>query len=227
MLTVRAFSDKHTEGCGIVQKDTPSIVRKSYNYRGEPVHLAVDPVGGGALPKHRCVRCQRDLPQDQFGPVAPVKKVATRVTPHRYVQALHPHCFKCRRQSYGEHTEHKLYSPALDGFFGRLVSGAVSGARARGILFAITKDDALGMYLAQDGICALTGMLMDWESPGRRGRNGRNYKAPSIDRIDSAGNYVLGNVQIIMQVANIMKNDLPQDTFVALCRQIASHNAAV
>jgi len=52
----------------------------------------------------------------------------------------------------------------------------------------------------------------------------RNYKAPSIDRIDSNGNCALGNLQIVMQVVNLMKNDLSSNMFVAICQQVAEHN---
>jgi hypothetical protein len=98
------------------------------------------------------------------------------------------------------------------------------GAMARGILFGVDKDDLLGLYLECGGICAFTGLQTDWQAKGHRGRNGRNYKARSVDRIDSNGNYVLGNLQIVMQTVNIIKHDLSSDMFIAMCRQAAEHN---
>lgn len=203
------------------------VVRKSYAFDREPVHYAYDPLPGEPLPQHKCFRCHRDLPQEEFGPVAPAQSVGSRVSRTRYAQALHPHCFKCREQARGKWTAHPLYSPALDRFFDRLLWGARSGARARGILFALEKSDALDLYFNQEGRCAVTGLVMDWQTPGRKGRNGRNYKAPSLDRINSAGNYVLGNVHVVMQIINVMKNDLPLDMFVALCRRVADHNISL
>lgn len=200
------------------------IIRKSYDFRAEPVHFETDPEDQfGALPRHTCRRCDRSLPQDQFGPLSGFKPISKRVTKWKLFKVLHPYCFKCRNQERGVHAQHPLYSPALDRFFQKLIEGARGGAAARGILFGISKDDALGLFLEQGGICALSGIEMDWKTPGSRGRNGRNLKAPSIDRINSSGNYTLGNIQIVMQITNIMKNDLPMEYFVGLCRRIADH----
>lgn len=200
------------------------IIRKSYDFRAEAVHFEIDPTDQYAdLPRHVCRRCSRVLPQDQFGQLSGFKPIGNRVTKRKVFKVLHPHCFKCRDQERGEHARHPQYSPALDRFFQKLVEGARRGAAARGIIFGISKDDALGMYLEQGGVCALSGIEMDWKTSGTRGRNGRNLKAPSIDRIDSNGNYTIGNIQIVMQITNIMKNDLPMEYFVGLCRRIADH----
>lgn len=205
-----------------------SIIRKSYEFGKERVHISTDPIGGESIPLFRCDRCDRVLPQDQFGLMARLPPVGSRVGKYaRFPSALHPECFLCRRQKRGVWAESDLYSPALDRFCTLLTSASRSGSHPRGILFALDKNDVLGMFIEQRGICAITGLEMDWKSGGRSNRNGRNYKAPSIDRIDSAGNYVLGNVHMVMQIANIMKNDLPMESFIAMCRQIADHNLSI
>lgn len=200
-----------------------SIIREAHDYRNERVHFAVDPADGDPIPLYRCDRCKRPLPADQFKPVGAWRtfKCYGRF---RRVFPMHPHCARCREQAKGKHCAHPLYTPKLDAYFANLVAGAKGGAKQRGLVFAVTKDDAIGLYLAQQGTCALTGLLMDDLDTGNTSRNGRNYKAPSIDRINSQGNYTLDNIQIVMRVVNIMKNDLPQDQFVALCRRIADHN---
>ena len=192
------------------------MLRKTHNFGGEKVHLAVDPLPGEPLPSYRCDRCERALPGDAFVRIGISSNISQRITRFRRVAILHPHCSKCRRQQAGRHAAHPLYSPGLDTFFTELLHGTRSGAKKRGILVGIDKDDALGLFLSQQGVCAISGMLMDWKA--------RGYKAPSIDRIDSNGNYVLGNVHLVLQIVNIMKNDLPVDTFVQMCRQIADHN---
>jgi hypothetical protein len=211
----------------VSQAPSKSIIRKPYEFAAEAVNIGFDPAPGDRIPFLECRRCHRRLPQDQFCPVSPPKTVSSRVARNRWAIYLHPHCARCRTQARGQHVEHDLYSPTLDAYFAKLTLGARGGATARGIAFFLDKDDVLGMFLDQRGVCSLTGLEMDWKTPGSKGRNGRNYKAPSIDRIDSSGNYVLGNVQLVMRIANIMKNDLPQDMFVGLCRKIADHNVSL
>lgn len=195
------------------------MLRKTHNFGGEKVHLAVDPLPGEPLPSYRCDRCERALPGDCFARLGWSRKLGQRVTRFRRVEILHPHCSKCRRQQTGRHASDPLYSPGLDSFFVELLHGTRAGAKKRGILVGIDKDDALGLFLEQHGVCAVSGIPMDWKA--------RGYKAPSIDRIDSAGNYVIGNVQMVLQIVNIMKNDLPMDAFVRMCRQIADHNLSL
>jgi hypothetical protein len=91
----------------------------------------------------------------------------------------------------------------------------------------VDKDDLLGLYLKQEGCCALTGMKMNWHTKGTQGRNKKANAAPSVDRIDSNGDYVMGNIQIVMSIVNIMKNDLPQDTFIELCHRISAQNLSL
>lgn len=46
----------------------------------------------------------------------------------------------------------------------------------------------------------------------------------SIDRIDSSKGYTKDNVQLVSQYVNVMKNDMAQDLFISLCKNIAKHN---
>lgn len=103
------------------------------------------------------------------------------------------------------------------------MSRIAATARSRGILVAVDKDDLLGLYLSQGGRCALTGMEMDWRAKGGAGRGKRALTAPSVDRIDSHGNYTLDNIQLVMNAVNVMKNDMTTDQFVMLCEQVAAH----
>lgn len=208
----------------ITDKPEKSIVHEAHDFGGERVHIARTPAPGDPLPKFRCDRCNRTLPGEQFTPVSHTGKIAAHLGKFAHATICHPHCRTCRAQERGRWVRHELYSPKLDRYWQKATNSLRGSAKKRGILFGIDKDDALGLYLECRGICALTGLQTNWSAKGSRGRNGRNYKAPSLDRIDSNGNYVLGNLQIVMQVVNIMKNDLPDDVFIDLCRQIAEHN---
>lgn len=116
-----------------------------------------------------------------------------------------------------------MYSVGLDRFFDRLTASARASAKARGVLFAVEKDDMLGMYIEQSGKCALTGQLMDWMAKGKVGRGNKAFMSPSIDRIDSRGNYVLNNTQLVLAVVNIMKNELTVQQFRDVCRLVSEY----
>jgi hypothetical protein len=196
-----------------------------YNHKGAQVHL-VDLFDPGAT-NVKCFRCERSLPIEQFQPLFGVSSSLTGLRRSvRRKTALHPHCAMCRQQQMGQWIAHPKYSPDLDRYWSGIVSRIYGGARGRGLLVAIDKDDLLGLFLKQEGRCALTGIEMDWRAKGGAGRGNKALAAPSVDRIDSHGNYTLDNIQIVMAAVNVMKNDLSTDQFVALCEQVVAHRLA-
>ena len=197
---------------------------EAHDFSGERVHLSFPPVPGDPLPNLRCDRCKQDLPSNNFAVLGHTDKVAEIRSKFANAMIQHSVCINCRRQERGKWTAHPLYSPQLDRYWQKATNSLRGGAKSRGILFGVDKDDLLGLYLDSGGICALTGLETDWRAKGHKGRNGKNYRAPSVDRVDSNGNYVLGNLQIVMRIVNIMKHDLPNDQFLELCRRIAEHN---
>lgn len=46
----------------------------------------------------------------------------------------------------------------------------------------------------------------------------------SIDRIDSSIGYLPSNIQLVDKRINMLKNILPQDEFIDLCKLVANHN---
>lgn len=196
------------------------IIHKAHDFRGERCHIAPFPWPGEPLPLFVCDRCGIKRSKDAFSLMTHVMTAAQM----REGSVHHPICLKCRKQQRGRWVKHELYTPALDAYWHRNLISIRAGAKKRGLVLGIDKDDALGLYLEAGGRCAATGLMTDWQASGSRGRNGKNYKAPSLDRINNDGNYVLGNVQIVMHIVNIMKNDLPMDMFVAMCRQISDYS---
>lgn len=193
-----------------------------YNYRAARVHVVN--LYDAKSTHLKCFRCRRDLPLEQFQPLFGVSSSLKNLNPSiRRSAALHPHCYKCREQEKGEWVSHPKYSPALDRFWTGVMQRVIPSARTRGLLVAIDKDDLLGLFLRQEGRCALTGIEMDWHAKGTTGRGQRTRTAPSVDRIDSHGNYTLDNIQIVLSAVNSMKNDMSTDQFVALCEQVAAH----
>lgn len=64
---------------------------------------------------------------------------------------------------------------------------------------------------------------MAWYSKGKKGKGNRCPAAPSLDRIDSGKDYTLDNVQMVLQVVNMMKNDMPQGVFIEVCQSVINH----
>lgn len=194
-----------------------------YNFRLEQVHWKS--LHSTRVERFTCHRCRRDLPEDQFEPLHWIHGVTHYWKPRigRPVP-LHPYCNLCRGQMKGEHVNHPLYTPAADRFFQKLSSSSAAGARARGILFAVDKDDLLGLYLQQKGFCAVSGYRLLLNGGAETSRSRRALLRPSVDRISSEGNYVLGNIQIVAAAVNVMKGELDNDVFIQLCGRIADFN---
>jgi hypothetical protein len=90
-------------------------------------------------------------------------------------------------------------------------------APKEGKAFTITQAEAWEIINKQDWHCALTGIAF---TPG----GGRSDTQPSMDRINSSAGYEPGNVQFLTLRVNYCKRELSDANFVALCKQVASHN---
>jgi hypothetical protein len=187
------------------------------------VHI-IRPNDGGGFQRLKCFRCERQLPEAQFGVVSRSFILnEQRNRDMRNLIALHPLCFTCRKQAQGKWTSHPLYTAGLDRYWSKRTTSIRTGAQERGILFAIEKEDLLGKYLEQDGKCALSGLQLGWPELNGSVRGQRYPLAPSVDRIDSSGNYTLDNIQIVAAAINTMKSDLKTHDFVHLCRLVTKH----
>ena len=80
-------------------------------------------------------------------------------------------------------------------------------AKSRGIPLTLTMEQA---HVTFTGRCALSGVTLTLD------------KDASLDRIDSSKGYVVGNVQWVHKVVNQMKNDMPEQEFLAWVKLIAS-----
>lgn len=86
-----------------------------------------------------------------------------------------------------------------------------SAAKQKGMEFSITMDD-----LAWPDKCMYLDLELDYSS----GKDKHDATA-SLDRIDSSKGYVPGNVQIISNLANRMKNDASSDMLVKFAKNAA------
>jgi hypothetical protein len=77
------------------------------------------------------------------------------------------------------------------------------------------------IYEAQNGKCAVSGVEMTYLAG-----SGRLQTNISIDRIDSSKGYLRGNVQLVCDVVNRMKQDMPEEALKWWCRRIIGDNDA-
>lgn len=87
----------------------------------------------------------------------------------------------------------------------------LNGAKTRGILLEISIEDLQDLWEKQEGVCALSGLVLDID------------KDASVDRIDSSLGYTKDNIQWIHKHINHMKNKYDQDYFLSMCKLITEH----
>jgi hypothetical protein len=105
------------------------------------------------------------------------------------------------------------------------LENSLSRVRARALEtkkpFNLTLDHLLALYEEQSGKCKISGIPMRPYSRFNQGedRARRNPWAPSVDRIDNAEGYVIGNVQLTCIIANIAKSDFGEEALLVMCAQ--------
>lgn len=97
------------------------------------------------------------------------------------------------------------------------ISGILNHAakRKQNLGFNIDLMYILSIYDTQCGKCALSGVDMTFLAG-----NGRVQTNISIDRIDSSKGYIRGNVQLVCNTVNRMKQDMTEVDFRGWCRKI-------
>ena len=154
--------------------------------------------------KHSYWRCRCDcgniVEKDQCGLLSG-KYISCGCIP-KYVNETHPFWKGCGKLS------------------GQYFSSLRCRAKKKEIPFNITIDDAWRLFELQNGKCALTGLDLQFASL-REQRLGHQQTA-SLDRIDSNIGYELSNIQWVHKYVNWMKNDLPMDEFIRMCKLVAA-----
>ena len=112
----------------------------------------------------------------------------------------------------GTHPGWRGYGEISGYFWGH----AISGAKQRDIPFDMTIEQGWDLFVSQRRCCALTGLEL------RIGRGNGDNGSASLDRIDSKLGYHLENVQWLHKYINVMKWDLPEAEFIALCRRVVA-----
>lgn len=86
----------------------------------------------------------------------------------------------------------------------------------------LTPEYLWNLFVEQNKKCRLTKMDLVFQSD--RDKSKGLKQTASLDRIDSLKGYEIGNLQWIHKDVNKMKNNLPQDRFIEICKMIAANN---
>lgn len=99
--------------------------------------------------------------------------------------------------------------------------------RQRLVEIALTREDLTRLWYHQEGLCAISGRLMEipdmlhdkHNNVGRRRTHLSPWRA-SLDRIDSSQGYMVGNVQFVCTIANLAKADFTLEELKAFCMAV-------
>lgn len=84
----------------------------------------------------------------------------------------------------------------------------------------MTPADLADIYEQQEKRCALTGVELTFIHG-----SGTVWTNASIDRIDNSKGYEIGNVRLVTYAANVARNSMADDTFLAFCRRFIQHQS--
>ena len=108
----------------------------------------------------------------------------------------------------------------LEKFFAQSLKMARSRNKQKGMANddSVTVDYLVGLYYGQEGKCFHTGEAMTLE----RGLNegAVSFTLCTMDRIDNAKGYDVGNIILACDGINRMRSDMPLKQFQALCKRI-------
>ena len=89
----------------------------------------------------------------------------------------------------------------------------------RRVRWCLTADQVIDLYYKQDGLCALTGLVMTHQ----RASDQRNPQNISIDRIDNQDIYRLENIHLVCKIINMARGSLSLEEFIQLCHSVSNH----
>jgi hypothetical protein len=129
-----------------------------------------------------------------------------RITPSTLQSGSSTRCFDCATAALA-----KTIIPGA--YMGSLKASAFK----RGFRFEVSAEYLADLYETQGRRCALTNARLNMAESNFR----RSSMTASVDRIDSLGHYVPGNVQWVHKKVNTMKWDLDQADFINICHAVA------
>ncbi len=116
-------------------------------------------------------------------------------------------------------------------YYGNIISQVKQRNKNRksNLIFDVSQQYLWDLFVKQNHKCALSNVDLSllsyakWTSTGKSRHLDTSIISASLDRIDSNGHYVEGNVQWVHKAVNIMKNTLSNNDFIWFCKKIAEN----
>jgi hypothetical protein len=115
------------------------------------------------------------------------------------------------------------YHSTVKGRLTNLMCNIRQRCKTSNIELNISRDYLLGIYDAQHGRCALTGVEFDL-SVRNGGKSICNPYSMSIDKINGKLGYVEGNVRIICTISNMCKGRWTDDVVINFCQKVVEYH---
>lgn len=100
----------------------------------------------------------------------------------------------------------------------RFAAQSLGLKKRAGKVVTITIDEVVALWVAQDGLCALSGLPMR----SNFGRKGGSSDSPTLDRIKPELGYVPGNVRFLRYCVNAGRGTLTDDEYIEMCRAVVT-----
>lgn len=113
------------------------------------------------------------------------------------------------------------YQQSIAGMLATMLLSARQRANARGLAFDLTAKSIEDMLKRQGHRCAMTNIKFDLKGGGEH--RVRPW-APSIDRIEAKGGYVVGNIRLVATIVNLARNEFSDRDVIKMAKAIVKHS---
>jgi len=151
------------------------------------------------IQRRRCPRCKKLKTLDNF-----YKRNGPRSKKEGRSGEAYGYCKSCGNKHMAG-TPYKFFSGLLSNARTRTINKKANKGWDADEL--VDKHYLVELYKKQKGLCAITGFAMKMDRGSKATDPNHKYNI-SIDRIDNARGYVVGNVRLTTKQANIMRNRL-------------------
>lgn len=136
-------------------------------------------------------------------------------------------CKNCSHENRRERNQQKPFSrrdsdrkraESVDGRSYILWKAAKRRAEIKNKPFGVTIERI--KLALENGFCERTGVKFDFSKDPLRSRH---PYSPSVDRINSFGEYEDDNIQIVVSMYNLGKSQFTDEEFINFCRKVAKH----
>lgn len=127
-------------------------------------------------------------------------------------------CKKCLQKDPAR-CDRLVNKDSLDYFIKDRFYGAKNRALNKNIDFNISIKYLNDLWIKQEGKCAITGLVMKHSI-----LEGKVKTNLSIDRIDPSKGYIIGNIQLVCNIINVMKSDMSYTDLKYYCNLILHGN---